>query len=141
MALKNAAADVMAALSGLVVSGVELTDGVNLFNGGVRPNDETPAPCVFLLNTGGGAPSPYVSGSRRSMYFATVQVMVRGAVEDFEAGESLARGVLAELALLVPTGYVSIFARESAPTPIGYDDAGRPMWSLNFEVQYVASLP
>lgn len=139
MALKDPAADVRGLLNGQTLASVALVEGTNLFSGRARSTDEVAAPSVHLLNSGGGAPVPYLGGAREAYWTPSVQVMVRGAVEDFAAGEALARAVLSYLAQLVPTGYVALFVRESQPTPIGLDDASRPMWSINLELQYKAA--
>lgn len=142
MALKNPASDLVEYLHLRTVAGTVLTAGTNLFLGRGKSTDASPSPSVHVLNTGGQAPEPYISGTSREAYYRpTVQVMVRADVDCEEDGETFARGVMAELQQLALTGYVSVLCREAQPYPIGLDDGGRPMWSMNVEAQYKAGLP
>lgn len=138
--LKDPAADVAAFLNGKTAGATLLTLGANLFVGEMRSIDRTPAPAVFCLGTGGPSPEPYLGGHRSALYRPMVQVMVRGPSGDNQAGEQLAREVLAWLNLQVVSGYLSWFARDSAPAYLGVDKAQHGQWSVNLECLYRASL-
>ena len=139
MALRNPADDLVSFLDTKTAGGVLLAKGTNLFAGPMRGTDFTPAPAVFLLNTGGPPPSPYLGGQRESYFRATVQVLVRGAPGDQLAGENFARGVFQHLHLGAVSGYVGIFARDSQPAYLGDDEDQHGQWSINVECQYVAT--
>jgi hypothetical protein len=55
-------------------------------------------------------------------------IYVRGAPDGFQAGETLARGVLGTAHLAVPTGYVGVWSDVSTPIYLGMDSAGCPQW-------------
>lgn len=139
MALRNPASDLVTFLDGKTAGGVALAKASNLFAGPMRTTDVTPSPAVFLLNTGGPPPAPYLGGNRESYFRATVQVLVRGPAGDIEAGEALARGVYELLHLATVTGYVALFARDSQPAYLGEDADQHGLWSLNVECQYKAT--
>lgn len=138
--LRNPASDLAAALTGNTVGGVALTTGTNLFKTMIHPMPWSL--CVQLLNTGGTAPQPYIAGSTPESYFrSNVQVLVYGTPgeDGFEAGETLARGVIGQLMQTVPTGYVSVFAVESQPSYVGADpETQRHVWSFNLRAEYKA---
>lgn len=138
--LKDPAGDVAAFLNGKTAGATLLTLGTNLFIGEMRSGDRTPAPAVFCLGTGGPSPEPYLGGHRTALYRPMVQVLVRGPAGDNQAGELLAREVLAWLNLQVVAGYLSWFARDSAPAYLGADRDQHGQWSMNIECQYRASL-
>lgn len=138
--LKNAAADLVAALGGQTVGGVELVAGTNLFATHMRNVEVTTSPAVFLFNSGGGAPELQLGGHRTAIYKPVVQVSVRGPAGDDVSGETLARGVLAFLAQLVPAGYIGVFAQASAPSPVGEDSSQHQVWSFYVEARYQLSL-
>jgi hypothetical protein len=127
-------------LAGKTCGGVVLALGANLFAGPTRSIDRTPSEAVFCLETGGAAPSPYLGTGRQAFYRASVQVMVRGPVGEHQAGADLARGVLETLNQAPVPGFVATFARDSAPAYLGTDDDDRPSWSINFELEHVATL-
>lgn len=133
------AGDLVAFLDGKTLAGVELVAGTNLFIGPLLPEEIVASPVVSLLNTGGVAPTPFISGSNREAYYRpSVQVLTRSVVSDFADGESLARAVFAELYLSTVSGYVGIFVRESQPVYLGTDASDRHTWTTNLEARYVA---
>lgn len=138
--LKDPAGDIAAFLGGKSAGATLLVLGTNLFIGEMRSADRTPAPAVFCLGTGGPSPEPYLGGHRTALYRPMVQVLVRGPAGDNHAGELLAREVLAWLNLQVVAGYLSWFARDSAPAYLGADRDQHGQWSMNIECQYRASL-
>lgn len=138
--MRNPASDVAELLNGKDAGGLTLTLATNLFKGFVRRADATTSPAVFVANTGGPPPEPYVSGARQSTVRATVQVMVRGAVNEFQAGETVARGVWRWLHQQDVPDYIACYARDAQPVFVGEDDLGHYMWSINLELQYVSTL-
>lgn len=139
MTTKNPAADLVDFLHGKTAGGVALTKATNLFKGPMRA--ETPAPCVFALNTGGPQPESYAHSSRRAYYHPTVQLLIRGPAGDIEAGEDLARGVFELVHQLALPGYVTVVARDSQAVLVSVEDSAQhPVWAVNVEAQYVASL-
>jgi hypothetical protein len=142
VSLLNPASDLATFLTTKVAGGVTLTLGTNLFSGRMLSQDSTPTRAVFVLNTGGQAPAPYLSGTARESYYApSVQVLVRGPVQDFQAGESMARGVFELLHQATIAGYVQVLARDSAPVLLELDSAQRGIWAINLDCEYTASLP
>lgn len=138
--LPDPAVDLRGLLHGRTVAGVLLQAGANLFSGRRITPDLTPAVGVFLLNTGGPPPLPYMSSTRTSYFTGSVQVVVRGPANDVLAGEQLARGVLELLHLATVTGYVQVLARDSQPALLLVDSAGRGVWGTNVDCEFVASL-
>lgn len=141
MSLLDPAGDLRDFLNGKSAGGTTLTKGTNLYAGRMLSTDTTPGQAVFLLNTGGPAPQPYLSPSRTSYYQAAVQVLVRGPVGGVEAGQLLARGVLELLHQATVAGYVQVLARDSAPQLLEVDSSRRGVWAVNVDAEYVASLP
>lgn len=138
--LKNPASDLATYLAGKTVGGVALVQATNLFVGKMRGNDTTPSPSVWLLNTGGPPPEPYLGGSRQGFYRAQVQILVRGPAGDMQTGEQIARDVFELVAQLQLTGYVSTFAQSAQPIWLLEDNAQHDVWVTNVECQYVAAL-
>ena len=135
--LLNPAADVVAFLTGKAANSVTLTAGTNLFAGPMRSKDQSPSPAVFVLNTGGPEPTLYLQGRRDSLFRPTVQVLIRGPAGDLEVGERFARGVYAWLHQRVTGGYLSWYARDSAPALVSIEDSSQHgVWSINLECQY-----
>jgi len=140
MTLKNPAFDMASFLDGQSLGGVSLVLGENLFCGPVRAHDRTPSPSVWLLNTSGPAPEPYL-GSERAAYFSpSVQAVIRGSAVDFQAAEALGLELVRTLHQLVRPGYVSWLALESQPTYLGEDSDGHSLFSANFAAPYDGAL-
>jgi hypothetical protein len=140
MSLPDPAADLRSFLTGKTAGGVLLTSGTNLFSGRRLTPDLSPAVGVFLLNTGGMPPQPYMGSTRSAYYTPAVQVLVRGPVNDVAAGEALARGVLELLNQATVAGYVQVLSRDSAPALLLVDSANRGVWATNVDCSHVASL-
>ena len=135
--LRDAANDVAAFLDTKTAGGVTLALATNLFVGPMRAGARTPSPCVFAMNTGGAQPDFYLGGHREGLYRPTVMVQIRGPAADFDTGEKLARGVYEWLQQRVTGGYVSWYARDSAPVLVSVEDSAQhPVWSINLECQY-----
>jgi hypothetical protein len=135
MALLNPASDLRDFLTGKVAGSVTLTAGVNLYAGRMLADDLTPGQAVFLLNTGGMPPRPYL-GDGTNYFTAAVQCLVRGPVGNLEAGEALARGVWSLLHQAPLGAYVQILARDSAPVLLDVDSAQRGRWAVNVDASY-----
>lgn len=138
--IRNPAYDVAQFLTTKTVGGVVLTVGTNLFISRMPDTDRSPSPAVACLNTGGEAPAPYLDDSRRSYFSASVQVLVRSAVDDFEAGERVARGIIEWCHQRVAVGYVTWLSRDSQPGYLGPDANHRHTWAINLDAEYAAEL-
>lgn len=139
--LKNCAADLATVLTGNTIGGLALVSGQNLFSKRLHPIPFSTA--VFLLNSGGEPPQPYLQTTRKAFYNGRVQILVYSGpgVNQFDAGETLARGLAGYLhQLTTVSGYVAIYVRESSPNYLGEDkETQRHMWSLNVDAQYTAT--
>lgn len=138
--IRNPAFDVAQFLTTKTVGGVVLTVGTNLFVSRVPDTDRAPALSVACLNTGGAAPEPYLDDSRRSFFSASVQVLVRSNVDDFETGERVARGIIEWCHQRVAVGYVTWLSRDSQPAYLGPDSNHRHTWAINLDAEYDAAL-
>lgn len=139
LTLKNPASDLAVALNGQTVGGVALVSGENLFWRQMHPMPM--GMVVQLLNTGGPPPEPYLSSTASSMYRSNVQALVFGmpGEDGFTAGEALARGVAGYLHQLIPSGYITILARDGAPVELPLDpDSQRHSWGIALEALYIA---
>lgn len=136
MTLSDPAAALVTALTGQTLGGVVLTSGTNIFVGQLRPDDTSPSLSVFLLNSGGPAPTPYINGGGHAVFEPTVQVIIRGIPDSMQAGAAVARAVFGFLYLSTIPGFIAIKARESQPFYLGFDDSNRPVWVINFECPY-----
>jgi hypothetical protein len=112
-----------------------LTLGTNLFQGPVRPpSSSVPHKAVFCLATGGPAPLMHTQGNNGpDVKRASVQVRIRGDVNSFAAGQTLARSVWTALQRATFAGYMSIACRESEPVYLGVDNTEHHEWSVNVE--------
>lgn len=138
--VRNPALDVAQFLDGKAAGSLTLALGSTLFVGFMRRADRTPSAAVFVVNTGGPPPVPYLNGDRDAMFRPTVQVMIRGPVNDLEAGETIARAVFAWLHQQAISDYVATLARDSAPAFLGLDGDDRGTWSINLELPYRSAL-
>jgi hypothetical protein len=115
---------------------VVLTYGAdgNLLVGPVRPVSEgVETLAVFVLQSGGVAPQPYM-GQAESWHVSSVQVVVRSPVEAFQQGEALARALHARAHLNTPPGYTFCLAAETDPVYLGTTDAGSHLHAFNLAV-------
>lgn len=137
-----AAGAVLSTLAGVVAlpppasGSVELTpgDGGNLLLGPPRSTEGgVPQLAVFVLQSGGAAPVPYL-GAGESWHETSVQVVVRSAAHDFATGEALARALLSRAHLAEVAGFTFLRVVESDPNYLGTDDGGVHRWSLNVRV-------
>jgi hypothetical protein len=127
----------------LAAAGLGLTTGANLFIGRLPEaglaSDGVPAPdaCVAVLQTGGGAPLPFVGQGRKALLSVACQVRVRSGREDFQGGQALAFAVWEALNQTTPSPYLSVVLRESTPFYGGPDNEDRHLWALNVALTYV----
>jgi hypothetical protein len=136
--LLNPASDLAAALTGQTLGSVALITGTNLFYTRIHPMPM--GLVVQLLNSAGQAPMPLL-GNGTSVYRASVQALVFGSPgeDGFVQGEALARGVAGYLHQLRPSGYVSLFVRDSSPTIQEPDpETQRHRWTISIEAVYIA---
>lgn len=98
---------------------------------GQMPEDKEPA--VAVLDTGGVFANPLW---KRDEF--TIQVLVRGKPQDYEAGYKLAKDVKDVLLGCKPVTIDSIdyilFVMIGDITSLGYDEQKRPRFSLNFRI-------
>lgn len=116
-----------------------LTDcGAPVFQGPAREIGAlVPPTAVFVLQTGGVAPTPYL-GTQTDVRESGVQVRIRSDVANgYNTGVELAQTVLSALQRKMPAGRVTMFVNESEPTYLGQDDYGNFEWSLNCRVVWV----
>lgn len=140
--MAHPASAVLGLLSGVVTlpspaSGtVTLTAGVggNLLLGPPRSTEAGVAQlAVFVLQSGGAAPVPYL-GAGESFHESSVQVVVRSDAHAFATGEALARALHARAHLGTSAGFTFLRAVESEPNYLGTDDDGAHRWSINVRV-------
>ncbi len=97
----------------------------NLLVGPVRPIEALmDALAVFVLQSGGDPPMPYMGTSGESWHETRVQVTVRGPLKMFQRGEALARALHRRAHLNTPPGYTFSLVLESDPVFIGIDENG-----------------
>lgn len=109
--------------------------GTDIFRGPVRPAKVgfVPHAAIFVLATGGPAPSPYfsVAGVSASFYKVSVQVRVRSNVEKFGDAQTKALQVRDKLHLANIAGYVACKVLQSEPIYLGQDDLEHHEFSVN----------
>lgn len=133
----NAIVQTLAGVYLLDGGALTLVNGVdgNLLIGPIRSANvgEIPRECVFVLQSGGDQPMPYM-GQPESFYVSRVQVSVRSPLNSFARGEQLARFLHARAHLATPPGYTSVMAVESEPLYVGTDDEGGHRHVFNLDV-------
>lgn len=114
-------------------------DGGNLMLGPVTHSGDGASPqlAVFVLQTGGPPPAPYLGSAGDSWRQARVQVTVRSEADEFSRGEALARALWERAHLGAAAGAVVVLASESEPTYLGRDEHLFHRWSFNLTVGYV----
>lgn len=112
--------------------------GISVFQGPVREIGAlVPPTAVFVLQTGGIAPTPYL-GTQTDVRESGLQVRIRSDVANgYNTGVELAQTVLSTIQRKTPSGRVTAFVNESEPTYLGQDDYGNFEWSLNARVVWV----
>lgn len=146
MANLDPEADVLARLAGtrnyLSTTGgtFVLTSGANLFRGPLRDDLGDAAittQCVFVESTGGAAPQPYLDGADKSLFRASIVVTVRSNLEQYDAGQAVARACLRRLHLAsLASGYTSCRANASEPMYDSWQENGCHVWRIPLEVAW-----
>jgi hypothetical protein len=129
----------------LAAAGLSLTRGTNLFVGQMPPAGlaidgvTVAGKCVSVLATGGSSPQGFVGQGKKAVLYPRCQITVRGDVEAYQAGQTLAFGVFEALNQTTTGTFFAIQVRESAPAYMGQDSARRDRWVLNVDLAYVNS--
>jgi hypothetical protein len=115
----------------LAAGGLGLTKATNVFSGPLRGIDSNiPAKAVFVLSSGGPSPDFYC-GDAHHVNKPSVQILVRGAVEDLSDAQNLADACYALLVKTKPATALGVLGIESAPNYLGKDTDGHHMFSFN----------
>lgn len=98
----------------------------------------SPDEVVTFLDTGGRPEQNLLNTSEQGWKYPTVQVRVRGDVQDYIGARELSEDVYNTLHKTMRTSgnsnhYEQIIA-SGEPIWLGYDDNNRPEWSINFEI-------
>jgi len=103
-------------------------------------DDDTPNLCVAVFDTPGESPEHGVDADSPAEN-PGVMVMVRGNIREYSEAYMLANDIKNFLKgesnhnfTLNGTKYVGIWS-EGNPIPIGYDDEGRPLFTINFRIK------
>lgn len=125
MAYPDVEGDIAAALA---TAGVG-TVGSSIFTGPLRPaGGGIPVAAVFVLQAG-GVNSPYLNGGVQSWREPRVQVSIRSARDDYDAGIATARAVLTALHAKAITGYTLCQADD--PIYVRRDGEDCHVWAVN----------
>lgn len=87
----------------------------------------------------GETTQPFLNAPAAGSYYRTrIQARVLGQADAREAGLALARRIRDIVHCNAPTGYVSalLVPGLGGPNYLGVNEAGQPMWSLNWEIAY-----
>jgi hypothetical protein len=109
------------------------TLGSTIFIGLEAPSDSlVPISCIFVVGTGGPPPDDFLGDtSKRGIKHHRVQVLVRGARNDFQAGAAAALGALEALNLATVSGVLKCGVEQSEPAFLGLNDQEQPRWTIN----------
>lgn len=118
----------------------------NVFIGLPRPprndslgNAEVPVKSAWVIIQPGPEPQR-VFGHDHRILEIPVQLLVRAEQNHYLDGRDFAEDIWNTLEGSIPTGYFHFLAQQSGPIPVGTDDNGNPMFSLNFMVTYQEDL-
>lgn len=136
MAIHNPAEDVVAFLNGQTVNGRLLDDATNLFSCEPRVGTQFPAKAVFVWETPGAPPMPYMGtpSLRGSVWYPRVQIRIRGEPDAMSECRITARAVRDALHRATISGYVSVLVNESSPIHLGQGAHGGPEFALNIDL-------
>ncbi len=119
----------------LASAGLGLTLGQNIYWGKERevdPDTGVPSKAVFVVNRLGAAPDNYIDESRTPQAREPLlQIVVRSEPQDFTGGYALARSVKDALHDIHLSGYDACRVTQAEPVPIGENDSGEHLFSLN----------
>ena len=111
-----------------------LTQGTNLF---LSKMPDTPDLCVTIYEYEGMAPSEHFGGNPYDVDQPRIQVVVRGARDDYPTARDKLHAVRALLSDLtdvtISTTKILRVASLGAYLPLGLDDRDRPRLSANFQ--------
>lgn len=114
------------------------TVGSTIFRGPERaPSGVVPDAAIFVLDSGGFAPVPYLDGGSKADYQHSVQIMIRAKRNDFSTGQAKAAAVRNALHETTISGYVSCYANESTPNFLGFTDTELIRWTVNLRLRRV----
>lgn len=118
----------------------------NVFIGLPRPakndsagNSFIPTKSAWIIPQPGPEPQRVFGHDHRINQIA-IQIMVRGEQNHYLDGRDFAEEIWNTLEGAIPTGYFHFLAEQSGPIPVGLDDNGNPMFSLNFMATYQETL-
>lgn len=112
------------------------TVGTDIYRGPTRvPDGGVPVNCIFVLQSGGFQPEPYINSTRKSWQEKFLEVRIRRKQSEYGAGRDLAQQVWNALHLATPpSGATWLKCRRAAPMYIGRDKAGHHEWLVELNV-------
>lgn len=134
--MPNPALDIATALQtaglGTLVTNIYVSTVLDDDAGGAIVPDAS----LFVMQTSGAPPQPLLGGSSADdINFVIVQVRVRGARNQYEVPENVARSLVRNaLHKQQPSDYISWLV--DPPVQLGPDDKTRHEWSVNVAVLY-----
>lgn len=107
--------------------------GANVYKGPVRPAEPPAMPhkAIFVLQTGGYKPEPYLDGTQTSYRFSRVQIRTRSEPNAYQAARDLADAVWTRMHQGDISGYVRCTVEVSQPLAMGRDAFGCYEHSIN----------
>lgn len=118
----------------------------NVFIGLPRPskNDSLgnaliPTKSAWIIVQPGPEPQR-IFGHDHRIHTIPIQIMVRGEQNKYLDARDFAEDIWNTLEGAQPTGYFHYLAQQSGPIPVGFDDNGNPMFSINIMATYQESL-
>lgn len=125
---------VLEAMGGYIDANSSLTLGVNLF---LSKMPQTPDACVAIFEYEGMPPIENFGSSGYSISRPSIQVMVRGAREDYVGARDLAETLRASVSSISNTILSSVGILRVASTgsimPLGVDELERPVIVFNMD--------
>jgi hypothetical protein len=91
-------------------------------------------PSVWVLERGGERDVPFIDGGGGGAEMRPgLTIWVRGPERDYDTGKNLADDVWRAVDKKPPTadGFYEARCEQSAPIYLGFDDAQKPLWSIN----------
>ncbi len=138
MTLHYPAENVVSFLDGRTVNDRELEAGVNLFACKPKVGPAFPTSCVFVWAGPGAPPLPYMGtpAQQGSMFRSTIQVRVRGELDDDTECRRTAIAMRNLLHRAQVTDYISALVLQSEPIDLGDATSGAPSYGLNVSLPY-----
>ena len=113
--------------------------GVTTFIGFVRPAQPPMIPhkAVFVLESGGLPPQPFMDGSTTAWRRPRVNIRVRGEPNDYATGRDLANSIWSRFqqSTSVTGSWVRVTCDQSLPMFLGLDAFSCPEWSVNVTLE------